>query len=744
MYHKLSAEETLSSLDVNPETGLSYEEAAFRGKQTEKKSKNSSFFRFAGMGLSRPIVWLLVVAALISAVLDGLLSAGLILAIIAINVIFSAECKRRGLKTIEGSVHPIVTHAIVLRGGAKMRISSDELVVGDIVTLKPGRIVPADLRLISDDGLVVDETALTGVAEAVKDSASTVSGDVPPERRINCAFEGTVVLRGRGDGVVISTGFSTEMSRMSTPLDTPERDTAPILSRIKAISRKFSLSISLICVFIFIAGLLFDESVLESAASCIALAVAAIPEGIYVSALTALAKGARRLSSSGFCLKSIESVENLGEVSAYITDIPKLGVSATYTNGRRKAPHEEDSSPFIDGLLLCELENSSLSAYASHRCDADEIRASFPKIGELFGEVSTTLHKAGKTTISYTGGDAPEILDRSVLIWEFGKIRTLTESDRDEIRACISAFEAEGLSSTAIGMRSGDTLPCDTDLVFLGIAATSAKSDVATTPDTQALARLGIPVYLLTTEDANRARLGAEALSIPAENILCGRDVQRMGEASLHRALSDTFVFAGLLPKDKVRIVHALKSLGKSICALGSGLSDIALLESADVGLSDIRAEDAAKDASDVLYNEQAGADRAIVLGRLTRENISRAVTYLFAANLAEVICVGLSVISGFGYPMTPFQILFVNIITDIFPAMLLANSSSARNGYNKRTLYTLGALFGFLATAAYISLSFVPLLREWADETCALLLIVFELILVIPANFLGRKKSAK
>ncbi len=744
LYHKLSIEETLNSLDVNPEDGLSYEEAAFRGEKISQKSENSSFFKFARVGLSRPSVWLLLVAAALVAVLDGILPSLLILAVIVINVVFSAEGKRRGLKAIENSVRPTVTHAVVLRSGAKMRLLSDELVVGDIVTLKPGRIVPADLRLISADGLVIDESSLTGLSEVSKDANATVPGDVPPERRVNCAFEGTIVLRGRGDGVVISTGMSTEMSRLARGIDTPERDAAPVLARIKKISEKLTVAVSLICVFIFIAGLLFDNGLLESAAACIALAVAAIPEGLYIAALTSLSKGARRLTASGFCIKSIEAVESLGEVSAYITDIPKLGVSATYTNGRRKAPHEEDTAPFIDGLLLCELENPSLSAYASHRCDAEEIRAAFPKIGELSGEVTTTLHRAGRTTVSYTGGDAFEILERSERIWEFGKIRTLTESDREEIRACISSFEAEGFSSTAIGMRSGDELPCDTSLVFLGIAATSAESDAATTPDTEALKELNIPVYLVTSADANRARLGAEALSIPSENILCGRDIERMSETSLCKVLSDTFVFAGLAPRDKVRIALALKSLGRTVCAIGSSLSDTALLDSADVGLSDIRAEDAAKSASDVLYNGDSGADRAIILGSITRENLSRAVTYLIAANLSEVICVGLSVASGFGYPMTPFQILFVNLITDIFPAMLLANSSRRRGRCSSRTLYIIGGIFGILSTVAFLVCSSISSLREFAGIICAATLTVLELLLVIPAHLLGGTKNAK
>ena len=746
LYHKLSIDETLSALDVNAEEGLSYEEASFRLVKDSKTSKTSSFFKFAARGFSKPYTWFLLVAAVLSLLLgEGLLSAGLILAVVVINALFSAECTRRGLQAIENSVRTSVTHAVVLREGAKMKIPSDELVVGDIVYLKPGRVVPADLRLISTDALVIDETALTGEGEKRKDATSTIPIEAPPERRENCAFEGTVVLSGRGEGVVTATGLSCEISRLSLPNDTPARDEAPTLSRIRKLSGKITLGVVLATIAIFIIGLLWDEKFSRSLALCIALAVAAIPEGICTAALTALSKGASRLTKKGFSLRSIEAVESLGEVTAYITDIPKLGVAATYTNGRIKAPHEEDTIPFIDGLLLCELDNPSLSSYASTLCAPEEVRATFPKIGELSGEVYTTLHRAGKTTISYTGGDPFEVLRRSDRIWEFGKIRSLTESDREEIASCIRDFENRGYTTTAIAMRSGDEVPCDSSLVFVGIAATSAESDRAETPDTALLAELGVRTYLLTSSDAARARLGATTLRIPDKNVLCGRDIERMSDIEICASLSDTFVFAGLSPKDKVRIVLALQSLDHRVSVLGSSLSDAALFECADVSLTSSRSEDAVKGSCNIIYNgDVTAADNAILWGRITRGSISRVITYLTAANLAELLCVGLSIIFGFGYPLSPFELLLINLVTDIFPALLLALSSRHFIRNRKRLIYLLGAGVGAISAATYIILSLFPSIQEVAGHITCLLLILLELALVFPAYFSGGKTDGK
>ena len=404
LYHKLSIEETIKALDVNLETGFSDKEAHARRDQGERAKKgSSSFFKFAASAFSRPVIYLLLIAAAFSAVFGTWLQSILIIAVIVCNIILTAEFKRRGTNALEGSVNASVTHAIVLRNGAKMKLASDKLVVGDIVTIKPGRVVPADLRLISSQNLVIDETVLTGVARAEKDCDKRISADVPLEMRHNCAFEGTVVIAGRGDGIVVSTGMSTEMSRMTLPVDTPEKDESPVFSKIRESSKRITLIAALACVALFVIGTVKGRGLLDMILISLSLAVAVVPESSYAAAVNALAKGARSMKEKGFLPKSMDAVESLGVVSALCTEIPKLGVAATYTSGRIRNPQEEDTVPFIDGLLLCDLTNSSLSTFAATKCDEDKVREKFPKIGTLSGEVTTTLHRAGDTTLSYTG-----------------------------------------------------------------------------------------------------------------------------------------------------------------------------------------------------------------------------------------------------------------------------------------------------------------------------------------------------
>ncbi len=739
MYHKLSIEETLKAFDVNPETGLSDKEAHGRTSQSVSKSDGSSFFKFAAGSISRPVIIILFISAILYAALGGIFEALLIAAVILIHTLFSAECKRRGMRTLDRSVSSSVTHAIVLRNGAKMKLSSDRLVVGDVVTIKPGRVVPADLRLISTENLIIDESALTGRSRAEKDCNYQSTGDVKIEFRDNCAFEGTVVLEGRGDGVVIATGMSTEMSRLTLPLDVPEKDTSPSFSRIEKLTRRMAVITSLACAALFAISLAYDAGFLTALLASASLAVAIIPEGFGTVVLTSLARGAEKLRSDGFSAKNMRAAEMLGEVSVFTTELPKLGVAATYSSGRIHSPQEEDTVPFLEGLLLCELKNPSLYSYASHKCDAENTAASFPRIGEYMGEVVTTLHRAGDTTISYTGGDATEILSRSSLIWDFGRVRTLTDSDREEIRECIRTFEEQGYSQTALGLRSGDDVPCDSDLIFLGIAATRAEVSEAANPDTESLSAAGVRVLLLTEGDAEKARLGAAALKIPCENIICGRELSSLSDEELFVRFSDTFVFASLRPQEKVRIINVLKSHGFAVASVGDGISDAPTLDASDIGMSDIHARDAAKDASDVIFDGSVSADRAIIHGKIIRTNIRRAVTYLAAANTAELVCVLLSAVCGFGFPLTALQILLVNLITDTFPALALVRGSFLQKNPS-RTAYIWGAVLGLCVPFVFrvLTQTLGLFLAQWCTFG---ILTVGELLLALPMYFVGRRR---
>jgi len=739
VYHKLTIEETLKSLDVNPETGLSDKEASQRIAHTERHGDGSSFWKFAGNAIARPVIILLLVAATLSAVLGGLYESLLILAVIILHTVLSARLKKSGQRSIDRAISSSVTHAIVLRNGAKMKLPSDELAVGDVVTLKPGRVVPADLRLINCEGLVTDESALTGNSRVVKDCDMVNTADLPPERRGNCAFEGTVVVKGRGDGVVIATGMSTEMSRLTLPLDVPEKDESPAFSRISRLSKLFTFITVLGCIVVFILSLVYDKGFLSSAVASLALAVAVVPEGIGTSVLTAIAKGAERLKAHGFSAKTMRAVETLGEVSVFTTDIPKMGVAATYTNGRIHTPQEEDTVPFLEGLLLCELKNSSLRTYASHKCDAENIIAEFPKIGEFMGEVTTTLHRAGETTISYTGGEADEILSRSKLIWDFGHIRTLTNDDRAEIAECIRGFAEEGYSITALGLRSGDDVPRDTNLIFLGIAATRAEESVPSTPDTSKLQEAGIRVYLMTESDAEKARLGASALGLSVENIVCGRDLENMDDEALVNCLKNNFVFASLRAQDKVRIINILKSRGMKVVSIGDTMNDAPALDASDIGMCDIHAQDAAKDASDVIFDGTESADEAVLFGKTIRTNIKKIITYLTAANLAELLCVLVSSLCGFGFPITPSQMLLINLVTDTFPPIILAKGSQSCKKVFTTGAYIWGAILGIVCVAVFkILCGMIPeLLAQWI--VCALLALG-EFLLAIPIYFCGRK----
>ncbi len=744
MYHKLTIEETLKTLDVNPETGLSDKEARGRVAK-EKDSDNSvSLIKFICDAFARPTVYILLIAATLAIIFGETAQALSILGVTAVSIAFLAIYRRRGEQTLNRAVTSSVTYATVLRNGAKMKVKSDELVVGDVVTLKPGRVVPADLRLINSEELVTDESALTGFDHCEKNCNDVIDSDVRVEDRTNCAFEGTVVLRGKGEGVVVATGMSTEMSMLTLPLDVPEKEMAPTIKKLRENGKILSAVSVILAALTFFIGFIRKDALLVNVLTCTSLVAATVPYGIYSMVLGVLSRGARMLKSLGFSVKSAKDIENLGAVSVLVTDMPKMGVVATYTNGRIRTPEDEDTVPFLDGLLLCDFKNPSLRKFAIHKCNAEEVKAMFPRTGELSGEVTTTLHRAGKTTISYSGGEVWDILTRSDKIWELGKVRTLTASDREDIDEAIKTLLDEGYSLTAVGMRFGDDSPRDTELIFLGIAATCAEENITITVNTKELTRAGVRVYLLTEEDAEKARLGAAALSLSSDNMILGREAEQLSDEELAKRLFDTSVFAGLRVRDKVRIINILKSRGRTVAAIGDRISDAPVLEAADVGISDIHARDVAKDASGILLDGTTPPEEAILCGKVTRANIRKTVTYLFATSITLMLSAFTGIVCGFGFPLTAVQLLLLGLITDIIPAIAFPRSEKIPTKSLHITTYTISAVLGMASAfvfKTFMSSGNTAAMSQW--YTFAVILGV-ELLLVLTLCFSGRKINGK
>ena len=744
MYHKLTIEETLETLDVNPETGLSDKEARGRSAKEKESANSLSLIGFICDAFARPTVYILLIAAALAFIFGETINALSILAVTAASILFSAVFRRRGENTLDRAVTATVTYATVLRNGAKMKIKSDELVVGDVVTLKPGRVVPADLRLITSEELVIDESALTGFDYCEKNCNDVINSDVKAEDRTNCAFEGTVVLKGKGDGVVIATGMSTEMSMLTLPLDVPEKEIAPTIKKLRKSGKLFSVITVILAAVTFFIGFIRKDTLLINVLTCTSLVAAAVPYGAYSTVLGVLSRGAGKLKSLGFSVKSARDIENLGAVSVLVTDMPQMGVAATYTNGRIRTPQDEDTVPFLDGLLLCEFKNPSLKKYAAQKCRADEVIKMFPRTGEVSGEVTTTLHKAGNTTISYSGGEVWDILNRSDKIWELGKIRTLTNSDREDIDEAIKSLLDEGYSLTAVGMRFGDDSPRDTELTFLGIAATCAEENINTTVNTKELHRTGVRVLLLTEEDAEKARLGAAALSLSPDNMLLGREVDRLSDEELAKRLSDTSVFAGLRVRDKVRIINILKSRDRTVAAIGDRVSDAPVLEAADVGISDIHARDVAKDASGILLDGTTPPEEAILCGKVTRANIKKTVTYLFAASITMLLSAFVGIVCGFGFPLSAFQLLLLGLITDIIPAVTIPRSEKIPSKSVYMAAYVISAILGIASAFVFKTFMSEGYVAETAQWYTFAVISGAELLLVIPLCFSGRKINGK
>ncbi len=705
MYHKMTIDETLKALDVNPADGLSDREVKERKSLKEPKSDNSSFVKFASGKVALPATYILLIAAIVSALFGRFYETVLMFVIVLFNLLFTAECRHRGKRLINSSVNASVTHAIVLRNGAKMKVNSDELVVGDIVTIKPGRVVPADLRLLSSEDLIIDESVIGNPGPVKKNFNAEIFSDVSASRRPNCAFSGTIVLNGRGDGVVIATGMSTELSRLAISMDKPKRDTLKTFSRLNKISGLATVVSAISAILVFVLGRLGGTDFLDTFLYALAFLVTVIPEGIFTAALVAMSTGASELRKNGFSAKNMQAVESLGEIKAFCTELPKLDIAATYTNRRRNIPEDEETIPFIHGLLLCEHRNQSLRAYAESKCDAKEVIREFPRIGVSSGKVATTLHRSEGITISYTAGDARDILERSSHIWSYGTIREISKFDKEDIYESINALEDEDFHLTAIGMRSGDELPCDTDLIFVGIAAQTAPDEASENPDTEKLSGAGVRPYLITESDAEKARLGAASLGISYEKMISGREIDSLSDYELEEITADTFVFFGMNASHKARAVKAIEGRGYAVAATGNRMSDTAALDAAAVGIADIHSKDVVKFAADVITDGSSSADCAVTLGKNARLNIKKAVMFLLSANLAEIICVLATAVVSMKLPFSPIQLLILNLTTDLLLPLAIASGSCGRLRFSKAySAYISGILLGVASFAAFFT----------------------------------------
>lgn len=726
-FHAHSIAQTLAEVKVQEKTGLST--VNIPGRQVQGKNT----FPRTGAHMSRVAIFLnqwkspLIIILVIAATVSGLLGERIDMLIIYITAFINAFIgffqEYKANAALERLQTLVSFYTIVLRDGEKQKINSEELVIGDIVYLEAGDTIPADGRVLRAQQLSVSEAALTGESAAVKKQTEPLDTATVLAERTNMVFKGTSVSDGVGTFVVTAIGSNTELGKIATLVKETKNELTPLQLQLSHIAKKLSIVIVVIALGIFILGLLFGAdryTVFELFETAIAVAVAAIPEGLVISLTVILAIGMQFILQRHALVRRLVAAETLGSVSVICTDKTgtltegNMSVVRLYTAGAMIEKKEfstlgksDDAKRALDIGVLCNnaiekkdddgvhyigdtTETALLLAADAASIDRYVVEKQFPRIDELpFSSASkymATVHTDGDQKQLLVKGAPEVILEKSTAYLLNGKEKKLTQKQRTLFAEYVSDAASHGFRTLALAYRRNfsATLSADTvdDLVIVGIVAIAdpVRREVK---DMIALAeQAGIRVIMITGDHASTATAVARELGLIGlkENGVCeGKEIDTLSQKQLMQRLARTSVFARVAPEHKIRIVQALQAQGEVVAMTGDGVNDAPAIKGADIGIAVGSGSDVAKETADMVLLDDSFSTivAAVEEGRGIYKNIKKIVLYLLSSSFAEVVMITGSILAGLPVAALPAQILWVNVLQDSFPTMALAFDTS-------------------------------------------------------------------
>ena len=731
----LTIEQTEKEFKTDFKKGLTSEEAFARlekfgpNKLAEKKKKTWIQIFFEQM--ANPMIYVLFAAIAVTigisiyeTVLHGFdfLEVGdwpdvvIIVAVILMNSIIGTVQEVKAQTSLEALKKLSSPESTVIRDGKRFKVKSEDLVPGDIVVLEEGDTIGADLRLIEAVNLKANESSLTGESVPVeKDSSITFSDTVAIGDRVNLAFMSTPVTYGRGMGVVVATGMDTQIGKIAKALDDEEEGETPLQKSLDNLSKILGLITLIVVIAVLIVDIIWIfvegngsnvEAWIEAVLSSIALAVAAIPEGLAAVVTIVLSIGVQRMVKVNTVVRKLNSVETLGAVQIVCSDKTgtltqnKMTVVQAYVDGKyfvqddfKEITEENGLKLLATGMSLCsnatvdeglfgDPTEIALVAFANEfNLHKSFIEGKTPRIDELpfdsVRKMMSTKHtlENGKT-ITYTKGALDSILARTVKILENGVERPITQEDFDKINAANKYFSDKALRVLALSYNNKDKID-EEDLVFVGLVAMIDPARPEAKPAVQIFKTAGITTVMITGDHKDTAFAIARDLGIveTIDQCMLGSDVDKLSPEELQEACKKTRVFARVSPENKVQIVKAFQANG-NICAMtGDGVNDAPSLKAADIGIAmGITGTDVAKGAADMVLTDDnfASIEKAVEEGRGIYANIKKTVIFLLSSNIAEVLAMFVIICLGLPAPLIAIHLLWVNLLTDSLPAIAL------------------------------------------------------------------------
>ncbi len=783
MFETKTISQLEKELDTNYETGLSKEEAARRlevnglNKLAEKKKK--SWIRIFFEQMNNPMIFVLfaAIAVTIGVSIYETIKAGrfsflevgdwpdvvIVLAVILLNSLIGTIQEVKAATSLDALKNLAAPECHVIRDGERLKIKSQELVPGDILILEEGDTIGADVRLIESINLKVNESSLTGESVPVlKDADITFSGEVALADQLNLAFMSTPVTYGRGKGVVVSTGMNTQIGHIAKALDEEEDEETPLQKVLAKLSKAlgfFTLCIVVLVlavdiIYIFVHNNQNDVSAwIESLLSAIALAVAAIPEGLAAVVTIVLSIGVQRMVKANTVVRKLPSVETLGAVSVVCSDKTgtltenRMTVVEAYADNRyfldsdfneANKYKEKDLALLAKGMSLC--SNASVddgfygdpteiclvvlaNKFNMHKKDIEAIS---PRVDELpfdsERKMMSTKHKEDDKYVVYTKGALDSILLHTKYILLNGEVRPITDSDVKDIYKANKRFSDKALRVLALAYKYSDEKISEDDLIFVGLVAMIDPARKEAKPAVETFKNAGITTIMITGDHIDTAFAIAKQLGIADDISQCmmGKDIDKLTFEQLQEKVKTLRVFARVSPQNKVSIVKAFKANG-NICAMtGDGVNDAPSLKAADIGIAmGITGTDVAKSSADMVLVDDnfASIEKAVEEGRGIYANIKKTVLFLLSSNIAEVLAMFIIICLGFPSPFIAIHLLWVNLVTDSLPAIALGMDPKDPNNMNEKPRESNETLFskgGYATTIGYGALITISVLLAY------------------------------
>ncbi len=719
-FYTQSKESVLEAVEASKK-GLTTEQASqrlseFGRNELDEGEKKTLIQKFLDQFKDLMIIILLVAAGLsvVTEGMNGLTDAIIILVVVVLNAAFGVYQEGQAEAAIEALKSMSSPLARVRRDGHVSEVDSKELVPGDIVMLEAGDVVPADMRLLEAASLKIEEAALTGESVPVeKDASAEITEDAGIGDRVNMAYQNSNVTYGRGMGVVTNTGMFTEVGHIAGMLANADETDTPLKQNLNQLSKLLTYLVIIIAAITFVVGVFIrGEHPLEGLMTAVALAVAAIPEGLPAIVTVVLSLGTQTLAKRNSIVRKLPAVETLGSTEIIASDktgtltMNQMTVEKVYYNGQLKDATDDiasdntvlrvmnyanDTKVDASGKLIGDPTETALVQFGfDHSFDVRDFLKEEPRVAELpfdsDRKLMSTIHKlaAGNYLVAVKG--APDqLLKRVTQIEENGAIRPITDADKETILATNKALAKQALRVLMMAYKYEDTIPTletdivENNLVFAGLVGMIDPERPEAADAVRVAKEAGIRPIMITGDHQDTAEAIAKRLGIINEgdtedHVFTGAELNELSDEEFQKVFKQYSVYARVSPEHKVRIVKAWQNDGKVVAMTGDGVNDAPSLKTADIGIGmGITGTEVSKGASDMVLADDNFATIIVAVeeGRKVFSNIQKSIQYLLSANMAEVFTIFLATLFGWDV-LQPVHLLWINLATDTLPAIAL------------------------------------------------------------------------